>query len=638
MFKNLDTVSKLGILLCAGLLGFGFYTNDKETKAQAEAMEKARLEEEIAELEAANQPEGESGMVKEANAELVNVEPVVEATTYTVENDQAIYTYSSTGGSLIRVEFKGQQQVVDREAQVQFNADGLYGIGSIFSSPSSPVTTQFVGQLGANDVMSFEGQLSPQVTIKKVFVPVDEEDGEGNGFRTKATYVFQNTTNQPVSVKDLYLHMGTASPLHAKELPQAAGFFWYDNGFKFKDRNAFNGGLFSSEKKRISKDPNSLRYFGVANQFFTSTAVVNWDEPSELRASARKVDMAQDAEGEKVKTVNLVDLSAQIPAFTLPANGSHTVAFDLYTGPKEAKFLKEVDPKLKKVMNYGFFGILSPLLNWILNGIEGIWENVVASSYAWGLAIISLTLVVRLSMWPLHKASMTSMKRMSKLSPLMQKIRDKYGDDQQKVQVETMGLYKKYGINPLSGCLPMLIQMPIFFGFFAMLRSASELRGQKFLFWVEDLSLPDTVATIPLLGGIDVNPLPILMAITSFIQMSIMPQQQGPQNPNMPDMRKIMKFMPLMFLFFCYDYASALALYWTTTNLFSIFQTWYIQRLPEPELKEVAADQENKKPGFFDKMKEQMEEARKLQEQENRKKRGLKDAKPKKRSPKTGGR
>jgi len=171
-----------------------------------------------------------------------------------------------------------------------------------------------------------------------------------------------------------------------------------------------------------------------------------------------------------------------------------------------------------------------------------------------------------------------------------------------------------------------------------MLRSASELRGQKFLFWVEDLSLPDTVATIPLLGGIDVNPLPILMAITSFIQMSIMPQQQGPQNPNMPDMRKIMKFMPLMFLFFCYDYASALALYWTTTNLFSIFQTWYIQRLPEPELKEVAADQENKKPGFFDKMKEQMEEARKLQEQENRKKRGLKDAKPKKRSPKTGGR
>ena len=629
MFKNLDNVSKIGLLVCFGLLGFYLYTSSQRPVPVASPTASEQAATPVQEAFPANQ--------KPEVAQIQKVKPVVESQTFVVENDQVKYTYSTTGGSLLKVEFKDQHQVLDPSKNVELNTDALYGIGAILNGPADPITLQHQGSQNSKGQVSFEGKINDSVTVQKVFTLIEEDEAKKTGYRTEATYVFTNTSGEPLRVSNLYLHMGTATPLHADEWPDAAGFFWNDNGkFKFQNRNSFNGSWFSSAKSRVTKDSEALEYFGVANQFFASVAKVNWNEPVELRASSRKSTLPVSLEKEETKEINLVDVSAEIPAFTLPANGSHTLKFELYTGPKEATLLKEVDPNLKKLMNYGFFGMLSPLLNWILNVIEEIWELVVASDYAWGLAIITLTLFVRTLMWPLHKTSITSMKRMSKLTPMMQKLREKYENDPQKMQIETMGLYKKYGVNPLSGCLPMLIQMPIFLGFFSMLRSASELRGQKFL-WVEDLSLPDTLLQIPIFGGIDLNPLPILMAITSFIQMSMMPQQQGPQNPNMPDMRPIMKFMPVMFLFFCYNYAAALALYWTTTNLFSIFQTWYMQRIPEPELKEVALNQTKKSPGFFDKMKEQLEEAKRLQEEQNRKQRGLKDAKPKKRTPKTGG-
>ena len=126
-----------------------------------------------------------------------------------------------------------------------------------------------------------------------MFTPVDANGDvtEGAGFRTKVTYNFVNTSNQPVRVSDLYLYMGTATPLHADEFPQSAGYFWYDDKFRFKDRNAFNGGFFKSAKHRISKDLKNLRYFGVANQFFTTVAIVDWDEEVQVRSSARKAKL-----------------------------------------------------------------------------------------------------------------------------------------------------------------------------------------------------------------------------------------------------------------------------------------------------------------------------------------------------------
>jgi YidC/Oxa1 family membrane protein insertase len=166
----------------------------------------------------------------------------------------------------------------------------------------------------------------------------------------------------------------------------------------------------------------------------------------------------------------------------------------------------------------------------------------------------------------------------------MTELREKYKDDPQKMNEEVMKLYREYGVNPFSGCVPMLIQIPIFFGFYAMLGSAIELRNSSFL-WVQDLSQPDTVFR---LWGFPVNVLPIVMTGSMIWQMAISPKSGDAMQ------QRIFYFMPVVFLVFCYNYASGLALYWTTQNLFSIVQLYLTRNKPLPTLekKSVVAKRE----------------------------------------------
>jgi YidC/Oxa1 family membrane protein insertase len=207
------------------------------------------------------------------------------------------------------------------------------------------------------------------------------------------------------------------------------------------------------------------------------------------------------------------------------------------------------------MLDFGWFGIVSRILLASMNGLKGV-----LGSYA--AAIIVLTLLIKTLMWPMQNKATASMKRMQDLQPKMTALREKYGDDPQKLNIEMMGLYKKHGINPLAGCLPMFVQIPIFFGFYNMLGKAVELRNSSFL-WVHDLSQADTVAVV---AGFPVNVLPILMAGTMFYQMQLTPKTGDPMQ------QRIFTFMPLMFVMFCYNYASALALYWTVQNVFTIVQ------------------------------------------------------------------
>jgi YidC/Oxa1 family membrane protein insertase len=207
----------------------------------------------------------------------------------------------------------------------------------------------------------------------------------------------------------------------------------------------------------------------------------------------------------------------------------------------------------------------------------------------------------------------------------MDKLKEKYPDDPNKLNTEMMGLYRKFGINPLGGCLPMFIQIPIFFGFYRMLQYAVELRGQGFL-WVDDLSQPDTLGHI---AGVPMNLLPIVMAITSFLQIKMTPMTGDKMQ------QRIIMFMPFMFFFFCYNFASALALYWTTQNIFSIGQTWLMSKVPEPELKPVKGAGKS----WVQRMAERQAELQKLQKQRQAAG-GMRDVTPpdkKKRPPRTGG-
>jgi len=198
----------------------------------------------------------------------------------------------------------------------------------------------------------------------------------------------------------------------------------------------------------------------------------------------------------------------------------------------------------------------------ILNAIYRVIPN-------WGWAIIVLTILIKVLFFPLTRNSLRSMKQMQKLRPYLQDIQKKYKDNPQMMQKEMMNLYKEYKINPFGGCLPMLIQLPIFVGFFLALRGSIFLRGSRFILWINDLSVPDTVATI---GSVPINVLPILMFVSSFIQQRMTPAVEQSQ--------KFMNILlPLMMLVLFYSFSSGLLLYWVCMNILGVFEQYYIYKI-----------------------------------------------------------
>ncbi len=208
---------------------------------------------------------------------------------------------------------------------------------------------------------------------------------------------------------------------------------------------------------------------------------------------------------------------------------------------------------------------------------------------SWGWSIVIMTICIKLLFWPLTAKASRSQKRMASIQGPMAELKEKHKDNPQKMQQETLKLFKEHQVNPVAGCLPMLIQMPIFLGLFYMLRTASELRFESFL-WVSDLSLPDTQFVV---GGFPINILPMIMGVTMFLQMSMMPVSPTAD----PMQQKIFKFLPFIFLIFLYNFSSGLVLYWTVQNILTIIQQKIINSRPDEPLKPVAAALETKSKG-----------------------------------------
>jgi YidC/Oxa1 family membrane protein insertase len=273
------------------------------------------------------------------------------------------------------------------------------------------------------------------------------------------------------------------------------------------------------------------------------------------------------------------------PGTTLEAGGSVERQFEVYAGPKEYRRLARIGAEMKNeldlIMGYGgFFGFFAKALLLAMNW----FHDILRFSYGW--AIIAITVLIKLVFWPLTQASTRSMKRMQALQPQMKEIQEKYKEDPARMNKKLMEFMKEHKVSPLGGCLPMLLQIPVFFGFFQMIKSAFELRGETF-FWVADLSKPDTLAMIPGIGwipfigipgvGLPFNLLPLLMGVTMFYQARMTPPAPGMD----PVQQKIMRYMPLMFMVFLYNFSSGLTLYWTVQNLLTILQTKLTSAQPE---------------------------------------------------------
>ena len=317
------------------------------------------------------------------------------------------------------------------------------------------------------------------------------------------------------------------------------------------------------DKRKLSK----AKWACVNNQFF-----VNIIRPTSDVSNAwigGKSIQIQGNEGEEIEGVSG---TMSFPVGILRSQESKEFALHVYAGPKDYAGLASLGHEQKKVMQFGVFWWISEPFSWVLNKLHGVFGS-------YGLAIIVLTILVKLILWPLTAQATRSQKKMQSLQGPMSKLREKHKGNSQKLNQEMMKFYKEHKVNPFAGCWPILIQIPIFLGMFWMLRSAAELYGQSFL-WANDLSEQDHVAQVQ---GFSLNVLPILMVITQWFQMKLNPMQMGPELSDAQRINaKMMRFMPFMFLIFLYFFSSALVLYWTIQNLMTILQTLITKKVPEP--------------------------------------------------------
>ncbi len=612
------------LALCGSLLAANLYYSTKNKAAQ----DAIRARDEALQKSLAPNPE----TVTTTNAELT-VEPQLPPTgeeTFILETNEVIFTLTNIGGGIKHAEFKHQFQVGSKTDLVQVNHFGAGPIGGLAGAGENLENIAYAYKADesvADKKAVFIAKLPSGLIAKKTFSLV-ESDKPGTPYLLDFELKLENAAANAINLNQWSLFLGESAPTYQAEVGQQTGFFWLANGgMNFKDGSSFKGGMISSAKSVMKSNSHKpVEFAGVTNQFFAT--VVRPQEPAitEVWAKPAEVKLTDGS-----KPVISVRAGLQLPSSTLAPRELKTLKYLVFIGPKDNTMLRKMDKAWGDgwgdVMQYGWFSVVSRTLNFLLNKYHLLLDGV-AKNWSWGLAIILLTVTVRVVIWPLHAKSTHTMKRMAKLQPEMAKIKEKYADDPNKINTETMGLYKKYGINPLGGCLPMFIQIPIFFGFYRMLQYAVELRGQGFL-WVPDLSQPDTFTHLAFLGGVPFNILPIVMAISSFLQIRMTPKTGDPMQ------QKIIMFMPFMFFFFCYNFASALALYWTTQNIFSIGQTYLMSKVPEPELK---ARTTSDKKGFVQRMAERQAEMQKAKSQGGT---GMRDVTPdpkkKPRPPRTGG-
>ncbi|MGV8073633.1 MAG: membrane protein insertase YidC [Syntrophobacteraceae bacterium] len=310
-------------------------------------------------------------------------------------------------------------------------------------------------------------------------------------------------------------------------------------------------------KELVKKEPSftaPLDWVGYENNYFIQSII-----PIDT-AGYKIVPRVVDAEKQLIQVVYLTD------PFLLGGNEEKIVKLRLYLGPKQMSQLDKAGHNLTKSVDYGWFTIVAKPLVYVLDAFYRFTRN-------YGVAIILLTVIIKILFWPLTHYSFKSMKSMKKIQPKIAQLREKYKDDKEKLNQEMLGLYRTYKVNPLGGCLPMVLQIPVFFALYRMLNGAVELRHQPFMWWINDLTAPDRLhigINIPYLGGLPV--LTILMGISMFVQQKMTPSAGDPRQ------EQIMLFMPVIFTVFFINFPSGLVLYWLVNNVLSIAQQYWVNR------------------------------------------------------------
>ena len=519
--------------------------------------------------------------------------PAVEESTLSLINasGKAVFTFTSLGGGVKRVELLEYPKEVggDTGDPVALKNDGalmpllaLQPPLKLENAPNSPRpyqtnaiphTLERVDDYTVRATADLPGGL---MRVTKTFTLKDE-------YQLTAEVVLKNITTNTLPAQGYYLVAGSVAEPEStsRMMGMNFGLMWFDGvepvsvGPGWFQNYRMGCMCFGSkgERNNYTHGQGNVAWAGAYSRFFAQVTMP--EDPSQSLVAHQLLVPTQEKPNRKAFETAV---ALNLPAMT--GGQSVTNHFTVYTGPREFDRLETIGNthgnQLELIMDFGgWFG-------WVAKGLLQLmnWFNGVGLSFA--LSIIAITVLIKIIFWPLTARSTRSMKKMAavnaKMMPEIKVIRERYKDDYQKMNMKMMEIYKKYGVNPLSqmgGCLPMLIQIPIFFGFFTMLRTAIELRGAEFL-WVADLSSPDTVMEI---AGFPINIMPLLMTGTMFLQMRLQPPSPGMD----PAQQAIMKYMPLMFVFILYSASAGLCLYWTVQNVLTIVQTKITKVKPEDE-------------------------------------------------------
>ena len=512
-----------------------------------------------------------------------------------VTNDSARYTFTSKGGGLKLVELLDYPETV---ATRRSSATASNRVATLNTYTLAPTLAIFNGQglqgdnqfeLSRKDnTVRAEKQLTNGLSIVKEFHISTNRLIEAN-------VKLENKGSKELDLTAQEWVVGTSTPMGPRDNGQAVGALIY-NGSRTEDPGTsyFTPSGFLSCVRRPPppeyRSPSTNILWMVAhNQFFALAAMPR--KPA-VGAVVRPVLLPR-ATGDEASLVATnaplqqgFEAALIYPEVKLAPGQATERDFVIFAGPKEfqtlARIADQFGNNVDLVMGFGgFWGFFSKCLLLAMNFLH----QAIGVSYS--LAIILITVILKLLFWPLTQASTRSMKRLQALQPQMNAIREKYKDDPVKMNRKTMEFMKENKVSPLGGCLPMVLQIPVFIGFYRMIQSAIELRGATFL-WVKDLSKPDTLFVIPGLGflpaigvpgvGLPFNLLPLIMGATMLWQARLTPPSPGMD----PTQQKIMRYLPLIFLVILYNFSAGLTLYWTVQNLLTIAQTKLTRSVTDP--------------------------------------------------------
>ncbi|HIQ36868.1 MAG TPA: membrane protein insertase YidC [Desulfocapsa sulfexigens] len=504
---------------------------------------------------------GEPAVIEQTESAAVTAAPTVQseaaknmtrpdrkARTVIVETDLYTASLSEDGGSIQSFILKDYKETLDENSlgMQMVKVDGTEGFPLEFSWGSvAPAATFY--DAGGSEVI-FQGN-SGNLSMK----------GQVNGLEIVREYIFSKDSylmELNISVKNVSggVLQGAAA-LHQSNTPfrqtgPGSQFlfigpaYYMNESLTEMDSDDYENGPFTVN--------GQMDWVGYEGTYFISSFL-----PQNGSATSITVSSFGE-EGVKMQLNSSLD--------TLQPGEVKVYSYKLFFGPKKHDILKSVGSNLDKALNFGWFDLIAHPTLFMLNFFYGMFKN-------YGIAIILVTIVFKAAFWPITQKGLKSMKNMQKLQPKMVKLKEKYKGDPAKMNQEVMNLYKTYKVNPLGGCLPMVLQIPVFFALYKVLLMCIELRHAPFMLWITDLSAPDRLyigVDIPYVGGIPV--LTLLMGASMFLQQKITPTTADPTQA------KIMMFLPVLFTFMFINFASGLVLYWFVNNLLAIFQQQMINR------------------------------------------------------------